>query len=51
MSVVHIRMDEKEELQEKSNPPQDQIVAVIGELIFSKKSIKSIAEIQISGQK
>ena len=44
-------MDEKEELQEKSNPPQDQIVAVIGELIFSKKSKKSIAEVQISGQK
>ena len=30
--------EEKEELQEKSSPPQDQIVAVIGELIQRKQS-------------
>ena len=53
-------MEEKEELQEKSNPPQDQIVAVIGtssivqrnplkvkqKLILATK--KSVEEIQIS---
>ena len=51
MLYLHIRMEEKEELQEKSNPPQDQIVAVIGRLTFPKKSIKSKAEIHFRQKK